>query len=186
MTRWSCAVPAAIHRHGHRSRSRLPAYAPASEAVCAGVNPVSTWADTIADCPHNSGGHCHWRAARFPWSLACWLSSAPGQRPYKTIRAQGGISSPVRRGGPARNIATALRNGVNEPFVAQHSDRPPRRGPGNLERLDELALGRYARIRRVLTGLDATPQNIRDLPVRRKRGNRINPVISHIDKSNCL
>ena len=85
-----------------------------------------------------------------------------------------------------RNVATALWNGVNEPLVAQHGDRPPRRGPGNLERLDELALGRDARIGLVLTGLDATPQDVRDLPVGRKRGNRINPVISHIDKSNCL
>jgi hypothetical protein len=83
-------------------------------------------------------------------------------------------------------IASPLRDGVDQPFLAQHRDCPPGSGPRDLERLHQLTFGRDARVGLVLAGLDPPPQDARDLPVRRERGNRVNPVISHIDKSNCL
>jgi hypothetical protein len=96
-----------------------------------------------------------------------------------------------QEGSPGRNgracyVATALRNGVDQPVIAQHADRPPCRGARNFELFDDFALGWYPGVWRVLAGFDPPPQDVRYLPVGRNRGKRINPVFSHIDNASCI
>jgi hypothetical protein len=49
----------------------------ASKAVRLGQEPVYVWVRgyAVTGRPHACGGHCHRRAARFPWSLACHLTA---------------------------------------------------------------------------------------------------------------
>ena len=73
-TRWSSAAPDAARRRCSRSTSRLLACAPADTAPRARAQSVWTRADAVNHCPHDGGNHCHWRVARFPRSLAGYLS----------------------------------------------------------------------------------------------------------------
>lgn len=147
--------------------------------ICAGA---------VHDRPRNCGVHCQWRAARSPWSLACQnecarlltLRGAIGRKP-SSVHPDGLVRLPG-------HVATALRDGVDQPFVTKNCNRTPRRSASYLERVHKFALGRDARVRPVLARLDATPEDVRDLPVRRKRCNRVNAVsgpIRHIDNASC-
>lgn len=52
------------------------------------------------------------------------------------------------------DVAATLGHGVDQPFLAKHANGTPDRRTRNVELLDQLALGGYARIRLVLAGLD--------------------------------
>ena len=86
----------------------------------------------------------------------------------------------------AGHVATSVGNRVHQSFLAQYLDRPPRRRPRDLELLDDLALGRYARIRLIFTSANPPADDLRNLPVRRNWSDRVNPVSAPIcHRGNC-
>ncbi len=98
-------------------------------------------------------------------------------------------SSPALARRRAGHVATPVGNRVDQSLLAQHRHRAPRRRARDLELLDDLALGRYPRIRPVLTSPDPPPDDLRYLLVRGNRSNRVNPVsapICHRDNFNCM
>ena len=85
--------------------------------------------------------------------------------------------------GPAvqlRDVRAPGLDRVDQSFLAQRSDRAPGRGAGDLIRLDQLALGRDAAVRRVLTREDPALDDLRYLPVGRHRAERIDPLSWHM------
>jgi len=87
------------------------------------------------------------------------------------------------------DVASPVRDGVDQAFLAQHLNRTSRRAACNLELRNQFALSRYPGIRWVLARRDTTSEYRRDLPVRGNRSNRINTVnapISHIDNFSCV
>lgn len=88
--------------------------------------------------------------------------------------AEAGVDS----GGLAGYVAPSLRHGVDQPLLAQRCDSAPCCGARDLERLYQFALGRDARVGRVLAGLDAPPQDAGYLPVGRKRGKAVYAILT--------
>ena len=129
-----------------------------------------------------------WRAARSLWCSPA-ANSLPNFRRYEVIRAGSVVGSPRRIRSFASYVAASVGNGVDQPFVAQHTHCASRRGPGDLELFYQLTLGWYPRIRLVLARGDAPTKDVRDLPVQRNRSDRVNTVnapICHIDNFSCM
>ena len=86
-------------------------------------------------------------------------------------------------------VASPVRDGVDQPFLAQHLNGTSCRAACNLELRDQFALSRYPGVRQVLALRDPASEYRRDLPVRGERRNRVNTVnapISHIDNCSCM
>jgi len=116
-------------------------------------------------------------------------NSVPNFSHYEVVRAENVIGSPGRLGCLASYVAASVGDGIDQSLVAQHTYRAPRRGPSDLELVNQFALSGYPRIRLVLARGDAPTQDVRDLPVRRNRGDRVNTVsapICHIDNFSCM
>ena len=124
-----------------------------------------------------------------PFGRSPAANSLPNFRRYEVIRAGSVVGSPCRIRSFASYVAASVGNGVDQPFVAQHTHCASRRGPGDLELFYQLTLGWYPRIRLVLARGDAPTKDVRDLPVRRNRSDRVNTVnapICHIDNFSCM
>src|SRR5512146_2795987 len=107
---------------------------------------------------------------------------------YEVIRAGNVTGSPDRLRCLPGYVAPPVRDGVDEPFLAQHANRPARGRARDLELFDHLALSRYPHVRRILARGDAPPDDLRDLPIRWNRGDRVNTVIAvicHRDNFSC-
>jgi hypothetical protein len=93
-----------------------------------------------------------------------------------------------RLGGLGGYVAATVGDRIDQPFLTQDSHRTPRRSPGDLELFNQLALGWYPSVRSVPARVDTPTNDLRDLPVRRNRGDRVNTVsapICHIDNFSC-
>jgi hypothetical protein len=93
-----------------------------------------------------------------------------------------------RLGGLGGYVAATVGDRIDQPFLTQDSHRTPRRSPGDLELFNQLALGWYPSVRSVPARVDTPTKDLRDLPVRRNRGNRVNAVsapICHIGNFSC-
>jgi hypothetical protein len=73
----------------------------------------------------------------------------------------------------ATHVTAPVRHGVDQPLVAQDADRAPGRRPGDLELVDDLALGWYPGIWLVLASPDPPPEDRRYLLIRGNRSNRV-------------
>jgi hypothetical protein len=112
------------------------------------------------------------------------LNSVPSSSHCGAVCETGVTGSSRSSRSLAGHVAASVGDGIDQPFVAQHTYRAPRRGPGDLELFNQFAFGGYPRIRLVLARGDAPTKDVRDLPVRRNRGDRVNTVsapICHID-----
>lgn len=110
-------------------------------------------------------------------------------RSDKGGRRQGNvIGSPGWLGRLASYVAATVGDGIDQSFLPQHSHGTPRRGPRDLELVNQLTLGGYPRVRPVLARVDPPTNDRRDLPVWRNRGDRVNTVsapICHIRNFSC-
>ena len=79
-----------------------------------------------------------------------------------------------------RDVRPPGRDGIDQPFLAQGSDRAPGRGPRDLVRLDQLTLRGDSGVRRVLARQDPAFDDRRYLPVGRHRAERIDPLSWHM------
>jgi hypothetical protein len=145
----------------------------------AGFTPIGVLSVPLGRSPVASAARSpHHQVTRSANSIGSCVT--PGSFP---IAAAG-----ARIGGLPGYVAAPVRDGVDQPFIAQHLDSAPRGGARNLELFNQLALRGYAGIRRVLARRDPAPEYLGYLPVRRNRRNRVNPVsapISHIDNFSC-
>ncbi len=78
------------------------------------------------------------------------------------------------------HVRAPCRNRVDQPLLAQGSNRAPGRGPRDLVRLDKLTLGRDAGVRRILARQDPALDDRRYLPVGRHRAERVDPLSWHM------
>ena len=79
-----------------------------------------------------------------------------------------------------RHVRASRRNGVDQSFLTQGSDRAPGCGASDLIRLDKLTFGGDAGVRRVLAGQDPALDDRRYLPVGRYRAERVDPLSWHM------
>ena len=142
----------------------------------AGARLTRTRAGAFHYPPHLGGAHCHLACCPFPLVARLLLTVCRTSARYEVIRAGSVVGSPCRIRSFASYVAASVGNGVDQPFVAQHTHCASRRGPGDLELFDQLTLGWYPRIRLVLARGDAPTKDVRDLPVRRNRSDRVNTV----------
>jgi hypothetical protein len=89
-----------------------------------------------------------------------------------------------RLGGLGGYVAATVGDRIDQPFLTQDSHRTPRRSPGDLELFNQLALGWYPSVRSVPARVDTPTKDLRDLPVRRNRGDRVNTVSTPVCHSN--
>jgi hypothetical protein len=115
--------------------------------------------------------------------------SVPSSSHYEAERIEECGGSPALARWRAAHVAPPVGDRVHQALLAQYRHRAPRGRPRDLELLDDLALGRYSRIRPVLASPNPPPDDLRYLPVRGNRGNRVNPVsvpICHRYNSSCM
>jgi hypothetical protein len=79
-----------------------------------------------------------------------------------------------------RHVRASRRNGVDQSFLTQGSDRAPGCGASDLIRLDKLTFGGDAGVWRVLAGQDPALDDRRYLPVGRYRAERVDPLSWHM------
>jgi len=85
-----------------------------------------------------------------PFGRSPAANSVPNFRRYEVIRAGSVVGSPRRIRCLASYVAAPVGNGIDQPFLAQHTHRAPRRGPRHLELFDQLTLSWYPGVRLIL------------------------------------